>query len=199
MIRLLQSTWMTALIGSMLYLGVTILSFPSAGALRKSLPASTEPHALIRAEASWNFRNPELDQMIRELAQEKESLATREQQVREMEARLQAERAEITAVTQAVARLQKEFDQNVIRLKDNEMPNLKRLAKSHAAMSPDGAANILKELTDVEIVKILACLKPDESGPILEAFGRLGKDEARRTALLSERLRNTLPATPGGK
>lgn len=195
--HVLQSNWMIPLIGSALYLGITILCFPSAETLRDALPPAEEKGFQFKAEPSWNFRNPELDQMIRELKEEKESLALREQTVRELEARLQAERAEINTITQLVARLQKEFDKNIVRLKEQEVVNLKRLAKTHAAMTPEGSANILKELPDDEVAKLLACLKSDEAGPILEALGRMGPEEARRAALLSERLQNTLPPVTG--
>lgn len=199
MIRLLQSSWMVALIGGLLYLGTTFLSFPSSATLRKSLPQAPDEVFTRVAEPSWNFRNPDLEQMIRELKEEKNSLSAREQAVKELETRLRAEQAEFSAVTQLVARLQKEFDQNVLRLKESETTNLKRLAKTHAAMTPEGSANILKELTDEEVTKILVYLKADEAGPVLEALGRLGKDEAKRAALLSEKLRRTLPPGPAAK
>ncbi|MBI5386384.1 MAG: hypothetical protein HZA90_17070 [Verrucomicrobia bacterium] len=199
MIRLFQSNWVAALLGGLLYLGVTVLAFPSASQLKASLPEKTESGFTSHNEPSWNFRNPELDQMILELQQEKELLTTREQHIKDLEARLKAESAELAGVTQTVARMQREFDQNVTRLKEQETTNLKRLAKTHAAMSPAGSANILKELPDDDVLKILAYLKADEAGPILEAVGRLGKDEAKRAAQLTDRLRRTISPTSGGK
>jgi flagellar motility protein MotE (MotC chaperone) len=56
-------------------------------------------------------------------------------------------------------------------------------------MSPEGAAIILKEMTDDQIVKILVFMKDGDAAPILEIMAKLGKDDARRVAAISERIR----------
>jgi len=99
------------------------------------------------------------------------------------------ERAEINQVTQTVHQLQMQFDASVVRVREEEIANLKKLAKIHAAMSPEGAALILKEMTDDQIVKILVFMKDDDAAPILETMAKLGKDDSRRVAGLSERIR----------
>ena len=141
---------------------------------------------------SWNFYNPELDRMLEELKQEREALNAREQQLNDLQARIANERQELGTVTQMVARLQRELEQTVVKVQQEEVPNLKKLAKIHASMSPEGSANLLKEQTDDEVSKVLFYLKPGESGPILEAFGKLGKAEAQRAAQLGERMRRTI-------
>lgn len=192
MMAILKSNWMAALLGAVMYLGTTVILLSSTS-LHRPPPPPSETAANLNGP-SWSFRNPELDQMVEELRQEKLALAAREQQIGQLEARIRVEQQQLSTATQLVVRLQKEFDRNVVRLKEQETTNLKRLAKTHAAMSPDGSANILKELTDEEVTKILVFLKADEAGPILEAMGRLGKNEARRAAVLSDCLRRTIPA-----
>ncbi|HTD66932.1 MAG TPA: hypothetical protein VK846_10430 [Candidatus Limnocylindria bacterium] len=193
--KILSSSWFVALVGSLAYLGTTLFCFSIAklGTIHPTAVAE-EDHAILTE--SWGFKNPELDQMIVELKQEKEALSLRAQQLKELEARLASERQEIKAVTDAVSRLQRELDQSVLRIKQEEIPNLKKLAKVHAAMSAEGSANILKEETDEEILKVLFYLKPTETGPIVEAFGKLGKAEAQRAAQLTERLRRTTENPP---
>jgi len=188
--KILRAPWFIAVLGGVAYLATTAVCFSTA---KWHVP---EPEA-ERASAgfvgeSWDFYNPDLDKMIEEVKREHEALNTREQQLRDLEARLASERQELGAVTSMVARLQREIEQTVVRVKQDEVPNLKKLAKIHAAMSPEGSANLLKEQTDEEVLKVLFYLKPGESGPILEAFGRLGKTEAQRAAQLSERLRKTI-------
>lgn len=194
MMKILKSNWMVALVGAVVYLGTTVLLLPSASSFQRPPSTRSSDAAANLNGPSWSFRNPALDQMVEELRQEKVALAAREQQFLQLEARIRAEQQNLATATQLVARLQKEFDQNVVRLKEQETTNLKRLAKTHAAMSPEGSANILKELSDEEVTKVLVFLKADEAGPILEAMGRLGKNEARRAAVLSDRLRRILPA-----
>ena len=196
MIRLLQAPWMVSVIGSVLYLATTVvLIHPSKleGARPHEAPASKTLSAGL--EPSWYFRNPEFEQLVDELKQEKEALRAREQMLHDLEARLKVERQEILGVTQEVARLQKEFDQNVVRLKEVEVANLKKLAKLHAAMSPEGSVKIFMELPDEEVVKVMAYMKVDEVGPVLDAMSKAGKPQAQRAALLADRLRKTIPAS----
>ena len=194
--KLLGANWFVALVGALIYLGTTLFCFSTAKfAPLRAANGGAEPEPQITE--SWAFKNPDLDQTIAELKREKETLSLREQQVKELEARLASERLEISVVTDVVARVQKEFDETVLRIKQEEVPNLKKLAKIHAAMSPEGSANILKEQTDAEILKVFFYLKPSETGPILEAFGHLGKLEAQRAAQLTERLRRSVETPPG--
>ncbi len=192
---LLTANWFVALAGSLAYLATTFFCFRPAkfAGLR---PVIDKEQMLLPLVESWNFKNPEFELMVEDLKKEREALATRELELRDLEARLANERHEIGVVTQAVLRLQRDLDQSLMRIKQDEIPNLKKNAKIHAAMSPDGSATILKEQTDEEVLKVLFYLKPAENGPILEALARLGKTEAQRAAQLTERLRRTLePAT----
>src|SRR5262245_50888104 len=50
-------------------------------------------------ESFWKVHNPEIDVLLNEVRREKETMAKREAQLRELETRLQAERAEINTVT----------------------------------------------------------------------------------------------------
>jgi flagellar motility protein MotE (MotC chaperone) len=195
MARLLQAPWFIALAGCLLYLATTAaLLHPEQFA---AAAAAAAPAHAIKSEAgdapSWKFRNPEFEQWIDELKREKESLAIREQQLHELQTRLEAERAEILTVTQAVYQLQSEFDGNIVRIKAQEVDNLKRQTKVISGMSPEGAVAMLNEMPDNDLVKVLFTLKPDSVSEILDAFSKMGKTEAKRAAALSERLRVVLP------
>jgi uncharacterized protein YoxC len=191
MIRFLKSGWMIALLGAAVYLGVTFALLSPARVLR-NLPDTglhEEPGA---PPPSWEFVNPEVDRLIAELKKERQALADREKQLAELAARLDAERAEINIVTQAVHQLQREFDRNVTRVKDEEQANLKKLAKVYAAMSPENAATVFKQMEDEQLVKIMVFMKETETAPILESFASQGETEAKRVAAISERLRTAL-------
>jgi flagellar motility protein MotE (MotC chaperone) len=200
MIRTLQSSWLAALVGCLLYLGVTLaLIKPSQF---QGLPGVQQQIASRHDrfdEASWRFRNPEFDQWVQEVKREKESLAVREQQLRELQTRLESERQELNTVTQAIYQLQNEFDKNVIRIKDQEVENLKRQAKVMSGMSPEGAANLINQMPDEDAVRILYTMKTDEASVILDTLGKLGKNEARRAAMVAELMRHTLPPASGGR
>ena len=92
-------------------------------------------------------------------------------------------------ITQTVSRLQQDFDQQAVRVRETETVNLKKLAKIYSAMSPEGATTILKELPDDQVVKIFLFMKDIETAPILELLAKQGSSEAKRAASISERLR----------
>jgi flagellar motility protein MotE (MotC chaperone) len=147
-------------------------------------------------DPSWKFRNPEFNQWVAQIKSEKESLDTREQHLNELQTRLNAEMQEISTVTQTVAQLQENFDQNVVRFKAQETDNVKHQAKLIAAMSPEGAVAMLTEMPDDDAVKILFTMKTDEASLILDALSKTGQPQAKRAAQLTERLHQVLPPTP---
>jgi flagellar motility protein MotE (MotC chaperone) len=116
--------------------------------------------------------------------------------LQELQKRLDAERQEILAVTQTVHQLQIDFDKNVVRLKQQELDNLKREVKVITAMSPEGAAAMLNEMPEEKVVSVLFLLKPDSASVILDTLSRMGKTEAKRAAELTERMRTVLPPPP---
>jgi flagellar motility protein MotE (MotC chaperone) len=191
MIRILQSSWVAALVGSLLYLATTaaLLRPEQLAAARES----TEAKAPVNGP-SWNFRNPELDQSIEELRRERQNLTAREQQLHELETRLEAERQEIRLVTHTIDQLQADFDKSVIRFKGQELENTKRQTKIVSGMSPDGAAIMLQEMPQDQMVRILFTLKPDITAPILDALSKMGPTQAKRAAEAAERMRQVLPS-----
>jgi len=190
MIRILQSSWLTALLGCLLYLGTTLaLVRPDKFAGAKLVPSDRS----ATDDPSWKFKNPEIDQWVAQMKDEKEAIALREQQLNEWQSRLDAERQEITSVTQTVTQLQSDFDKNVIRFQAQETDNVKHQAKLIAAMSPAGATAMFAEMADDDVVRILFIMKTDEASAILDTMSKLGRPEARRAATLTERLHQVLP------
>ena len=193
MIKILQSGWLTALLGSIVYCGTTAAVMMSAH-IPVARPESKD--APSEFGASWDFHNPEMDLLISELKKEKDGLAIKEKQLKDLALRLDAERAELTVVTQAVHRMHVEYDRNFVRVKEEETTNLRKLAKMYSGMTPEGAVIILKQMEDEQIVKILLFMKESESAPLLENFARLGDPEAKRAALISGQLRTASKGSP---
>ena len=197
MVKLLQSGWVTMVLGTALYFVLTAFLLLSATfSVKKAAahPETEEP----KSSASWDFVNPEVDRLVGELKKEKAALAVREQQLNELATRLQAERSEINQVTQAVHQLRKEFDDRILRVREEEPAKLKKLAKMYATMSPEGASTIFKQMPDEQVVKIFVFMKDADTAAILESFAKLGADEAKRAALISDHLR-TISRGPAPK
>jgi len=81
------------------------------------------------------------------------------------------------------------MDRSITRIREDEVTNLKKLAKMYAAMSPEGAAKILKEMDDDRVVKILVIMKEAESAPLLETLAKENSVQAKRAAGISESIR----------
>lgn len=188
MIRILQSGWFAALLGCVLYLTVTVVVL---GPSKFSGAQLNRPDYSAEDDPSWRFRNPDFNQWVSQIQDEKEKLEVREQQLDQWQTRLNTELQEIAVVTQTVWQLQSEFDTNVIRFKAQEEDNVKHQAKLIAAMSPDGAVSMFDQMSDDDAVKILFVMKPQDASVILDSLSKAG--EAKRAALLTERLHQVLP------
>ena len=127
------------------------------------------------------------------MKEEKDTLALREQQLNELQTRLASEQQEISTVTQTVAQLQANFDRDVVAFGAQEMENVKRQARLIAAMSPEGAAALLKQMPDDDVVRLLFILKADVASAILDTMSKQGEAAAKRAADLTVRLRQILP------
>lgn len=191
--KILQSPWVALLLAMLLYAGSTVLFWRSPQLPKIHVaPEGEEP--VIKAPyvnhgPSWDFSNPEVDQLVRELRQERAAIAARSKQLDDLAARLKAEQAELQNATQAVHQLQRDFDLGVTRVKEEESTNLKRLARVYSTMEPDGASAILKQLDESTVVKVLSFMKEDQIAALLSTIARAGDPEAKRVALISERLR----------
>lgn len=196
--KLLKSPWLVGLLGVLLFFGVTAVVLKKHK-LGEGAAVGEESEAKTQAPAFWEVNSAEVDQLIEELKNEKAQVAAREQQLNDLEARLQTERGEVNQATQRVFQLQKEFDRTVVRVREEEAGNLKRMAKIYTIMSTDGAVGILKNLEDDQIVKLLVFMKESETAPILETLAKLGDADAKRAAKLSEQLRHAVYHNPATK
>jgi flagellar motility protein MotE (MotC chaperone) len=195
MITFLQSKWAALTVGVLSYAATTWLCLQPQKQFQRAVDAIRAAQAAaLGAESgpSWTFHNPELVRLLSEIKDERENLRKRATQLDELEARLNAERQEICVVTQTVYRLRSELDETVTRVTQEETANLKKLAKVYADMTPEGAGRILRVMDDSQIVKILAMMKDSETAPIIENLSQGTEADAKRAALISNRLRLTL-------
>jgi flagellar motility protein MotE (MotC chaperone) len=184
----------TVLVGGLSFFLTMFLVLKMANFSGAKLP-SAEPMA-ADDNPSWRFHNPEFEQWVAQVKDERAALASREEQLKEWEQRLQAESREISTVTQSVTKLQKDFDLRVVQFKDDEVANIKKQIKVLSDMSPDGAAAMLDGFSDNDAVKLLFTMKPDVSAPILDAMSKLGAVQSKRAASLTQKLQDVMQAPP---
>lgn len=201
MIKILQSIWMAGVLGMLAYAATTalVLRPDKLSAQRLSLQAAAAEKT-EKIEPSWAFKNPEVDELLADLRIQREALKVREKELNDLASRLAAERQEIGTITQRVVTMQGEMDQTFTHIQEEEVLNLRRLAKVYATMSPEGAAKVMLESQDDAVVKILTFVKDSETASILESMAKDGSSAARRVAQISDRLRlinaHPTPAKP---
>lgn len=191
MVRLLQSGSVTMLIGTLLYLGSSVF-FLDLGHVTLGPGTETEIPQGRQHGASWEFLDPEVDRLVEELNQEKAALAQQREQLNQLAKRLEAERAELASATQTVHQLRTEFDQTFVRVQGEEAKNLKRLAKMFATMEPATAMQVMDQLGEDEMSKLLAIMKDDQVTSILQYLASQGEEQAKRAAALAGRLKRAL-------
>jgi flagellar motility protein MotE (MotC chaperone) len=198
--NMLRSPLVAFVLGVIIYLATTaaVWKFPKPVAAHNAEPGQ-ENEAPVQEGPSWTFKNPEIEQLVLELKTEKEAIAIRQKQLNELSDRLQNERMELNQVTQKVFLMQKEFDKNVVKVKEAEVVNLKKLAKGYSLMDPQAAGNILKGLEEDQFVKILLFMKEAESAPILEALSKQGEEETKKAVKITDKLRTAIPPGPSAK
>lgn len=138
---------------------------------------------------SWNYYNEDIEHLITYLKDTSNSFRIRQKDLDELGQRLAAERAELASVTQLVARLRDDIDKQVIRIQDDEIINVKRLAKTYAGMDPSSAAKVFAELDEKLVVKIMSQMKDDQNAAILDALAKTNAQGAKLAAALSDKLR----------
>ena len=189
MLKKLNSPWVGSILGLVAFMGVTAATWNSATRKIQSAQQSAETNNVAKGDTPWSFDTVEIDSLVKELKEGREALAKREKELNELADRLRAERNELTTLTQTVFQMQKEFDQSVSRVSEEETANLKKLAKTYSAMDADGAATIFKQMDDASVVKIMVFMKEQETSPIIAALAKGGEADAKRAADLTERLR----------
>ena len=193
--KIIQSPATVLLLGGIIFFATmfAVISGVHFGAVnapeQAAVSASDDP--------SWKFHNPEMDQWVTQMKDEREALTLRAQQLKEWEAQLNAQGKELSTVTRAVSNVQAQFDKRVVLFTEQEKENAKKQVKVIAGMTPDGAAAMLGEMSDPEVTKLLYAMKNDLAGGILDAISKQGPVQAKRAALLAQKLKDVMnaPAT----
>ncbi len=150
-----------------------------------------------RPEKPWDFWTPEMENVARELAAQRELFARRESELAARETRLASERKELDETRVRIEKLRSEIDARIVQINAQEQRNLKALVTTYAKLSPASAVAIFKQMDDAMVAKILSMMKPDVTTGILEEFSRdPGPENAnvKRVAELTERMRLLMPA-----
>ena len=191
MIKLLQSEITASVLGMILFCVIIAMTWapPADEAENAEVAGVPKPRLVL------DSLNPEMQQVMEELQTKKAALDEREAKLRELEVRLASEREEMDVVTQAGYRIQQQFDASILKVREAEMANLKKLAKYYLSMSPEGAAATFKTMDDDSVAKILRMIRDAEASQILDVMAKLGPEGAKKVARITERMRVAMNET----
>jgi flagellar motility protein MotE (MotC chaperone) len=191
--KILCSTWFIAVLALILGLGTQAFVLGvRLQHLEQELAASVVDEFAIPDTIAWSFLTPELETLTTELRQRLAAAADREKELDDYALRLKAERAEIEKLKRDLEAMRASIGSTITEVQVAEQKNLKTLAATYSNVSPTAALSIFREMEDEMVVKILAFMKPDPVGLILEEMARTKDGEgtlAGRAATISNKLR----------
>lgn len=189
--KMLKSPWMIAVLGTLLGTGtVAAVLVMKVGQLELAQPELAEEEISDRIQ--WNFLTPAIEEMRVDIENRLKEVAGREAELNEYSVRLQAERAEIEKLKRDLEGMRAELADTFFEIQSTEEKNLKTLASTYTGLSPSAALAIFREMDDETVVKILAFMKPEPVGRILEEMTVTTEGEdtlAGRAAAISNKLR----------
>ena len=146
----------------------------------------------------WNFNSDAVNQLIADLKSGQDKITAEEKNLVTLKAQLESEKAELGKVRVELEAMRKEIDERVLEIQESEIKNLKTLGQTYSAMNPAAAVAIFREMDENMVVKILAVMKVDRTGPILGEMSKVqdkpGEESmAKRAARISDKLRLIKP------
>ena len=137
MTKLLTSNWMTLPVSVIVYLAATVAFWktPRAAETPGRAGLHGQAGAVMGIQKSRGRPTPGRIEGGKKRGREKAAAAHRTRAAPRTPSGLKSPRP-----PNPCNRLQKEFDQNVLRVQEEETANLKKLAKVYSAMTPEGAA-----------------------------------------------------------
>lgn len=169
----------------------------TAAAIAAVVAHRAETLEAARPEKPWDFWTPEMEQVAKELAEQRERIKSREGELTAWEARIAAERKELDVTRKQIEALRSEIDARLVQVEAQEQRNLKALVNTYSKLTPASAVAIFKQMDDALVAKLLALMKPDVTTAILEEMSRDPGPEdvnVKRAAELTRRMRLLMPA-----
>lgn len=184
----IKSRWFPVILAVLLGLATTgFMIMSQRAALFADLPkVNIETPPLF-----WTFKDAEIEKFVKELRDQHRKLDARELDLEKMSAQLDSEREELVKVKNDIQTARDQLSAAISEIQESEAKNLKSLAATYSTMAAPAAVNILAEMDEGMVVKILSLMKTDKVAAIFQEMGRArpNNDMSKRAAHLSDRLR----------
>ena len=193
---LLSSKATMVILGGLLYIGVTMFyiydSIEEFTPVQKGDATEVEITPVLEGP-SWDYKNPELDALVRELESRKEKIEKKEEELRLWELQINKDLGNLTSITNRLKNLQIEFERSASTLTENEEANIKRLLDLFKTLEPEQIGTILEPMADEKIAKIFRLLKPANVGPVVELWLSKGGENEKRIHDILRKYQGIIP------
>ena len=193
---LLSSKVTMVILGGLLYIGVTMFciynSIEEFTPVQKGDATEAEITPVLEGP-SWDYKNPELDALVRELESRKVKIEKKEEELRLWELQIKKDLRNLTSITNRLKNLQIEFERSASTLTENEEENIKRLLDLFKTLEPEQIGTILEPMADEKIAKIFRLLKPADVGPVVELWLSKGGENEKRIHDILKKYQGIIP------
>lgn len=187
---------LAVILGTATAAGVLLLKWPSVTTLPPEPPATS---TRIKAQSKdWDFYTAEIDNLLQELQKQRTAYEIKTKDLGAVELRIEAEKQELLRLRSEIEKMREDLTTQTTELLSTEKSNVRNLARTYASMKPSEAVAILAQMSDANIVKLLATMKADIVAKILGEMAKT-KDPtapadskatlANRAATISDQLR----------
>ena len=195
-----SSSWglilLAVILGTATAAGVLLLKWPSVTTLPPEPPAT---RTKIKSQSKdWDFYTAEIDNLLQELQKQRTAYEMKTKDLGAVEMRIEAEKQELLRLRGEIQKMRDDLTTQTTELLSTEKSNVRNLARTYASMIPVEAVAILSQMSDANIVKLLATMKADIVAKILGEMAKT-KDPAapadskttlaNRAAVISDQLR----------
>ena len=174
-----SSNWMPILAAIILGIatsaGVLMWRLPSITASVNPSTASTPSTIKTKITSQskdWDFYTAEIDNLVNELKNERESYQKKKNDFAAVELRIATEKKELTRIREEIEKMRTELTDKTTEMQASEKTNVRNLSRTYSNMKPEQAVAIISEMTDANIVKILSLMKPDIQARILAEMAK---------------------------
>jgi len=196
-----DSNWMpiiaAVILGIATSAGVLMWRLPSITA--SSTPVESHTPSTIKTKITsqskdWDFYTAEIDNLVNELKTERENYQKKAKDFAAVELRIATEKKELVRIREEIEKMRSELTEKTTEMQASEKTNVRNLSRTYSNMKPTQAVAIISEMSDANIVKILALMKPDIQAKILAEMAKTSDGSgnatlAPRAAKLSDQLR----------
>jgi flagellar motility protein MotE (MotC chaperone) len=195
-----SSSWglilLAVILGTATAAGVLLLKWPSVTTLPAEPPAT---RTKIKSQSKdWDFYTAEIDNLLQELQKQRTAYEIKTKDLGAVEMRIEAEKQELLRLRGEIQKMRDDLTTQTTELLSTEKSNVRNLARTYSSMKPAEAVAILAQMSDANIVKLLATMKADIVAKILGEMAKT-KDPAapadskttlaNRAAVISDQLR----------